>query len=260
MREIRIFEDSYSLARDLLKRWSEIARKAIGDHDQFNVALSGGCTPIEFYHQLSTLKDCPWWPKTHLFCSDERLVPLDHQESNFGTIKKNLIDHIPIPRGNVHPIRTDVENVTIAAEYFKDELVGHFAYQRKSLPSFDLILLGIGEDGHTASLFPQMQHTANANTVTLPVSLPQLKHDRISLSLSVLNNASYVIFLIQGNQKAGIVHQILEKNLICPAGQVNPTSGELIFLLDKQAARQLSHPMLLPERNDRIPDIFHCLE
>lgn len=249
-RKVLIFENSYSLANYLLKKWQELAQEAVSDHNQFNVALSGGRTPTEFYCRLSALGSYGLWQKTHLFCGDERFVASDHKDNNFRMIKANLINYIHIPPENVHPIRTDVENAAVAAELFKDELVGHFAYQRKTLPAsrqvlptFDLILLGIGEDGHTASLFPGMAHTADASIVTLPVSLPQLKHDRISLSLAVINNARYVIFLIQGMQKADIVRKILEENLICPAAQVNPANGQLIFLLNKEAAKKLSHPM-----------------
>src|SRR3989338_2706349 len=155
-------------------------------------------------------------------------------------IKSNLVDYIHIPQGHVHMIPTEADNAAVAAEHFKHELIGHFSYQRKPLPTFDLILLGVGEDGHTASLFPGMGNIADPNLVTMPVSLPHLKNDRVSISLSVINNAHYVFFLILGAHKSQIIHKILEKNFTCPASQVNPAQGELIFLLDNEAARDLS--------------------
>ncbi len=250
--KVLIFESSFILANYLLKLWQGIAQQSIADHNQFNVALSGGRTPAEFYCRLSTIDDDALWQKTHLFLGDEHFVPAQDKENNFRMIKANLIDYIHIPRSHVHMIPTDVETAAVAAEHLKHELVGHFSYQRKSLPTFDLVLLGVGEDGHTASLFPGMENIADPNLVTVPVSLPHLKNDRISLSLSVINNARYVIFLVLGAHKNEIMHKILEENLICPASKVNPANGELIFLLDKEAARQLSKPFIYAHQQDAI--------
>ncbi len=249
-RKVLIFESSFILANDLLKLWQTIAQQSIADHNQFNVALSGGRTPAEFYCRLSTLDDDALWQKTHLFLGDEHFVPAGDKENNFRMIKANLIDYIHIPWGNVHAVPTDVENAAVAAEHLKHELIGHFAYQRKPLPTFDLILLGIGEDGHTASLFPGMDNIADPNLVTVPVSLPHFKNDRVSISLSVINNARHIIFLVLGAGKSGIMRDILEENFICPASNVNPADGELIFLLDKEAARKLSQSFIYAHQQD----------
>jgi len=257
--KVLIFENSYILANYLLKLWQTIAQQAIADHSQFNAALSGGRTPAEFYCRLSTLDDDALWQKTYLFLGDEHFVPAGDKENNFRMIKSNLIDYIHIPRANVHAIPTDVENAAVAAEHLKHELVGHFSYQRKSLPAgrqglptFDLVLLGVGEDGHTASLFPGMDNIADPNLVTVPVSLPYLKNDRVSISLSVINNARYVIFLVLGAGKSEILHNILEESFVCPASNVDPANGELIFLLDKEAARKLSKSFIGAHQQDAL--------
>ena len=250
--KVLIFENSFILANYLLKLWQGIARRSIADHSQFNVALSGGRTPAEFYCRLSTLDDDALWQKTHLFLGDEHFVPAGRKENNFRMIKTNLIDYIHIPRGHVHMVPTDVENAAVAAEHLKHELIGHFAYQRKSLPTFDLILLGVGEDGHAASLFPGMGNLADPDAVTVPVSLPHLKNDRISLSLSVINNARYVIFLVLGAHKMEIMRKIFEEKFACPASQVDPANGELVFLLDKEAARKLSKPFIFAHEQDAL--------
>ncbi len=251
-RKVLIFENSFILANYLLTLWQTIARQSIADHNQFNVALSGGRTPAEFYCRLSTLDDDALWQKTHLFLGDEHFVPEGDKENNFRMIKANLIDYIHIPRSHVHRIPTDVENASVAAEHLKHELTGHFAWQRKLLPAFDLILLGVGEDGHTASLFPGMDNIADPNMVTVPVSLPHFKNDRVSISLSVINNARYVIFLVLGAGKSEITRNILEKNFVCPASRVNPVNGEMIFLLDKEAARKLSGSFIHAHQQDTL--------
>ena len=250
--KVLIFENSFILANYLLKLWQTIAHQSIADHNQFNVALSGGRTPAEFYCRLSTIDDDALWRKTHLFLGDEYVAPAGHKENNYRMIKSSLVDYIHIPQGHVHMIPTDVDNAAVAAEHFKHELIGHFSYQRKPLPTFDLILLGVGEDGHTASLFPGMANIADPNLVTMPVSLPHLKNDRVSISLSVINNAHYVFFLILGAPKSEIMRKILEENFACPASQVNPAHGELIFLLDKEAARKLSKPFIYAHGQDTL--------
>ena len=250
--KVLLFENSHILANYLLKLWQTIAQESIADHNQFNAALSGGRTPAEFYCRLSTLEDDALWQKTHLFLGDEHFVPAGDKENNFRMIKSSLIDYIHIPRANVHAIPTDVENAAVAAEHLKHELVGHFAYQRKSLPTFDLVLLGVGEDGHTASLFPGMDNIADPNLVTVPVSLPHFKNDRVSISLSVINNARYVIFLVLGAGKSEILHNILEESFVCPASNVDPANGELIFLLDKEAARKLSKSFIGAHQQDAL--------
>ncbi|MBI5149462.1 MAG: 6-phosphogluconolactonase [Candidatus Omnitrophica bacterium] len=251
--KVLIFESPYAAANYLLKKWQEIAQWAVVDHQLFNVALSGGRTPAEFYCRLCALENYGLWQRTHLFPGDERFVPANDKDSNFRMIKSNLLDYIHIPPQNVHPVPTNGKNAAVAAEEYKNILMDHFADQHKPLPRFDLILLGIGEDGHTASLFPGMeQQTRDPDIAVMPVSLPHLKTDRVSLSLPVINSASNVVVLVLGVTKAGIIQKILEDNYPCPAAQVNPTGGRLTFVLDKEAAGKLSRPLTYLQEDDAL--------
>ncbi len=240
-RKVLIFESSFSLSNYLVKKWVLLAQEAISQRGRFTVALSGGRTPTEFYTKLSGLEDFNLWQKTHLFQADERFVPHDDSESNYKMIKETLLNYVPIPKENVHLIDVACENAGLAAEEYKNSLVVFFDFRKNNLPCFDLILLGVGPDGHTASLFPDTQGISDPRRVTLPVSSPHLKDDRVSLTVSTINNARRVVFLILGTGKAAIAKAILEENFDCPAQKVQPTDGEVIYLLDREAARKLSY-------------------
>ena len=239
--KILIFENTYSLTNFLLTKWVEIAKESIQRQNRFTAALSGGRSPMEFYCKLSALEDFAYWQRTHIFLGDERFVPWEQDSSNFKMVKENLLNYISIPPENVHPIATDQKNVDLAAEQFKNDLVSFFDFAKNNAPCFDLVLLGIGTDGHTASLFPDDERVDDPGRLVLPVSLPHLKHERVSLTLPVINNARHVVVLAVGASKAEVVSEILEKNLSVPASKVNPADGQLIWLLDKEAAQKLPY-------------------
>jgi 6-phosphogluconolactonase len=239
--KILLFENSHTLTNFLLKEFSEIGERAIKTSGIFNIALSGGRAPVEFYCRLSTVENFGFWQKTHIFWADERFVPFSSEDSNFRMIKSNLLDYIPIPEGNIHPVPTDEENVNLATEEYKNTLMRHFIDQGGRLPRFDFILLGMGEDGHTASLFPGDPNIDNPHLVTLPVSLAHLKHERVSMTLALINNASYVGILILGARKAEIAKKIMDDHFSCPAAKVNPSHGRLVYFLDRGAAAALSN-------------------
>jgi len=240
-RKILIFENSHTLTNHMVKTFTQLAEESITQRGRFNVALSGGRTPFEFYSKLSGMEDFELWKNTHIFQADERFVPADDKDSNFRLLKLNFFDYTNIPSENIHPVSTDTENVILAAEQYKNELVQFFDLSKNNLPCFDLILLGIGEDGHTASLFPGEEGLDDPGRVIIPVRVDHLKHDRISLSLSVINNAANVMFQVLGTCKASILLDIFENKKDCPATGVNPTEGQLIFLLDKDSAGKLSY-------------------
>jgi 6-phosphogluconolactonase len=250
--KILIFENSFLLTNFLLKKWIELVHQAVERSHRFTVALSGGRTPIEFYSRLSGFDDFDLWEKCHIFLVDERFVPFEDVNSNFGMLKKDLLDFVNIPPENIHPIATDQENVALAAEQYKNVLLHFFDYSKAPLPRFDFILLGIGDDGHTGSLYPGLEGINDINRITIPVSLDYLKQDRVSLTLPVINNARHVIFLVQGEQKAPIVKQIIEEEADIPAALVKPTDGELIYLLDKAAAKKLSYQDSYTYQDDAI--------
>ena len=240
-RKILIFEDTYTLTNYLLDKWVAVAEESIARNNRFTVALSGGRSPMEFYCKLSSLEEFGFWQRTHIFLGDERFVGRDDSNSNFKMIKESLLDYVNIPPENIHPVATDRKNVDLAAESYKNELVHFFEFNENNAPRFDLILLGMGIDGHTASLFPDDERIDDPGRLVLPVSLPHLKHERISLSLPVINNARHVIGLVLGATKADIFSEIVEKNLRVPASKVSPADGQLTYLLDKEAARKLPY-------------------
>ncbi|HQP11058.1 MAG TPA: 6-phosphogluconolactonase [Candidatus Omnitrophota bacterium] len=241
-RKILIFENTYTLTNYLFEQWIKMAQEAIRRSNRFTVALSGGRSPMEFYCKLSSLRDFSLWQRTHIFLGDERFVPWEDNSSNFKMIKENLLDYVNIPTENIHPIPVQQKNVALCADQYKEELVQFFEFNENNAPRFDFILLGIGTDGHTASLYPDDdQVDLPPGRLVLPVTLPRLKHERITLTLPVINNARHIMALMIGASKAEIINQIVEKNLIVPMSKVDPSNGQLTYLLDREAAQKLSY-------------------
>ncbi len=240
LRKVLIFESNFMLAEHALKMWIGIAQQSIEQSNRFTVALSGGKSPVEFYSKLSNYKDFNLWRRTHIFLGDERFVDHSDERSNFKMIKRNLLDYADIPPANIHPIATDLKNVELSADQYKNELVQFFEF-KENAPRFDLILLGIGSDGHVASLFPDDERIDDNEHLVLPVSLPQLKEERISLTLPVINNAKNVMLIASGADKADIFKELIEGKSEIPASKVKLTGGQLTYLLDKEAAQKLSY-------------------
>ena len=236
-KKILVFQTREKLYDFLTRKWKEISKKAIEKKGIFIVALSGGETPIEFYQGLanSSLD----WGKTHIFLADERLVPFDHPDSNYGMIKANLLENVNIPEKNIHPIPI-CPTVEESAEIYEYNLKKFFRLKKGDFPEFDLILLGIGEDGHTASLFPEEPAILEISHLSREVHLDASLHDRVNLTLPVINHAMNIAFLLLGESKAGIVKKILEKpqNKL-PASLVRPLNGKIYYLLDKNAGSLL---------------------
>lgn len=240
-RKILVYENTFALTDDFLKKWIEIAQQSVERNNRFTVALSGGRSPMEFYCKLSTFKDFDLWKRTHVFLGDERFVPFDSDKSNFRMLKENLLDYVNIPPENIHPIATNQKNVDLAAEQYKSELIQFFEFKESNAPSFDLILLGIGTDGHTASLFPDDEKVDDPDQLVLPVSSPHLKEERISLSLPVINNARNIITIVLGANKAEIFTEIIKGKSKLPASKIDAVNGQVYYLLDKEAAQKLSY-------------------
>ena len=239
-RQILIFENSYTLTNYLTKYWIEAAHRSIEDHNRFCVALSGGRTPTEIYVRLSTVKDDGLWGKTHIFWADEHFVSHEDKDSHFRMVKESLLDYIGIPWHNIHPINTSYENVLICAEDYKNSLLYFFDIKDRKPPRFDLILLGLGLNGEVASLHPHKEWINDPNRFTIPVITPFYKNERVSLTLNVINRARNIVVVVQGSVKAEIVRKIFEEKIEVPASLIQPEDGVLFFLLDKEAASQLS--------------------
>lgn len=213
---------------------------AIRDRGVCYVALSGGDTPRGVYHRIgrTPLKDEIDWSRVHIFFGDERPVPPSNPLSNFGMANWELISHIAIPEENVHRIRGE-ENTDIAAGEYEQDIVRVFGEQG---PSFDLVLLGLGVDGHTASLFPGTTAVEEERSFVCSVFVHSLSGWRVTMTLRSFNKARRALFLVTGAQKAAIVRSVLSakyptKDL--PATMVQPLEGTVQWMIDKEASSGL---------------------
>ncbi len=248
VKTVLIFENDGLMANYAAGEWAAIAGKAVSDKGRFTAALSGGKTPAGLYRKLSGIKKLPW-DRTHIFIVDERFVPFEHEDSNYGMIERNLLRHTGIPQENIHPVSTAVDTPGEAAERYEEELASFFKTGNGSLdppgdgiPRFDLILLGLGADGHTASLFPGAPCLRETSRLAVAVSPSgPAEHERITLTLPVLNNAENVMILAAGDKKAAAAREVIgDKNSLLPAAMVKPGNGKLVILIDRGAASLLS--------------------
>jgi 6-phosphogluconolactonase len=237
--EIGVYADPFLLADAAAQAVVEAARAAVARHGRFMVALSGGLTPRETYQRLAGLphRDAMPWAQTFVFFGDERLVPANHPESNYRMARQALLDKVPLPPGQVFPMGGDADNPDAAATAYAQTLAGAFGTRRGEIPRFDLALLGMGIDGHTASLFPGSPVLKEifrpvAGVHAAAAAIPQ----RITLTLPVLNAADQVIFLVAGPEKAKAVKAVLRDDVSLPAALVKPEAGRLRWLLDQGAA------------------------
>jgi 6-phosphogluconolactonase len=230
-----IFQDQ----QKLVKGFTEYFMKLINQKNEvFHVALSGGSTPKVWFDYLAThhQKDIPW-EKIHLYWGDERCVPPEHSESNYGMTKMHLLDKITIPDKNIHRIWGEIEPKEAAAHYEK-ELIKNLG----RIPVFDLIILGMGDDGHTASIFPHEIKLWDSDACCLAATHPTSGQHRVSITGKVINNASTVAFLVTGKDKEERVAEIFNQEpnaAYYPASLVNPENGTLHWFLDQAAANLL---------------------
>lgn len=239
-RKILIFRTIKEISEYVAKRWAEASGEEIDRKRRFTVALSGGKTPARLYRSLADPRRVLRWDKIHFFLADERFVLPGDPDSNYGMIKRNLLDHIDIPGKNFHPI-TILRTARLSAQKYERDMEAFFCRKNGDFPQFDLIMLGIGEDGHTASLFPGHPALAEDKRWAVAVRTNKAKRDRISLTLPVINRAKAVFFLVTGKRKARIIKRLLEgPKTGLPASLVEPARGEILFLLDRGASSLLS--------------------
>jgi 6-phosphogluconolactonase len=236
---VRTFPHASGASRAGAEGMLEAALAAVAERGRFSVALSGGDTPREMYQQLARepLRSAFPWAQTHFFWGDERCVPPEHPRSNYGMAFESFLAHVPAPPGNLHRMRGEDPPEQAAAAYAL-ELRGFFG---EGLPRFDLIHLGVGEDGHTASLFPASERLTEQERTVCTAYDAQQKEFRLTLTAPVLNAASRVEFLVLEPEKADIVRTILhgpQEPSRWPAQLIRP-GGELIWLLSPEAASRL---------------------
>lgn len=241
---VRILPDADAVARTAARIFQSSAAVAIASRGRFSVALSGGSSPQLLYRMLGTAyRENIRWDLTHIFWSDERCVPADHELSNFRMANEALTSRISMPAGNIHRMRGELPPEEAAKDYERD-LQTHF--RADGFPRFDLVLLGMGSDGHTASLFPGAEAVSDMKRLAVPAYSASAGNWRITLTIPVLNAASLVVFLVTGKAKAGIVVEILAKGKRepYPAGAIIPQHGRIVWLLDSDAASGLQQKSL----------------
>ncbi len=239
---VKVFDDATTLAAAAAQAIVTIACEAVSARGRFTIALSGGATPRETYMRLAQLpSEAMPWSRTYVFFGDERCVPPDHPESNYRMAQETLLSKVPIPADQIFPmIRGEIADSDATAADYARALGEAFGLRRGELPRFDLILLGLGVDGHTGSLFPG---SPALKEVFRPVAAVHAAAaaipERITLTYPVINNAANVIFLVAGAEKAKVVRSVIKDRALLPAGLVSPTNGRLVWKLDRAAAASL---------------------
>lgn len=239
--EIRIFKTSNELFVAAVADFAKLATDAVQERGRFCVALSGGSTPKGLFTLLATSSTPIPWESIYFFWGDERHVPPSDAESNYHMAYQAMLSRVPAPPQNIFRIPTEEKDPELAAKQYEQTLIKFFGLNSGELPRFDLVLLGLGPDGHTASLFPGSAALKETNRLVVANWVEKFKTHRITLTLPVLNNAAVVEFLVTGQDKAGIVHQVLNGNgNQFPSQMIRPREGQLAWLLDQAAASELS--------------------
>ena len=241
-KRVRVLQNKEVVAEFAVNTWVELSTASVAEKGVFTVALSGGRTPIDFYQQLTACPHPLPWNQTHIFFADERFVPHDDKASNYRMINEQLHSRIHIPKKNIHPVLTEGVTLEESAKKYEADLQNFFKIGGNDIPVFDLIVLGIGTDGHTASLFPRTTALQETKRLAIPVIADTSSSERITLSLGVINNAKNICFLVTGTSKAEAIKAILEdKATTLPAAMVKPTQGAVLFLIDQAAPSLLTN-------------------
>ncbi|HXT70555.1 MAG TPA: 6-phosphogluconolactonase [Vicinamibacterales bacterium] len=238
--DVRVFADEDALARAVASAASETIVQAVAAHGRCGVALSGGSTPRALYRVLaSSFRDRIPWQQVQIFWGDERFVAATDPRNNYGMAKATLLDHVPCPSGNIHPIPTHLDTAAAAADAYDAELCAYFGDR---WPRFDLILLGIGEDCHTASLFPHSSALAERDrrvVSTLPEDGTEGAVARVTLTMPALWAARTVFVLVAGERKSRALRRALApatKTDECPASALRRSNGTVVWWVDRAAA------------------------
>ena len=234
---IRIYSDISELNTAAAELFVELSNEAVEDRGFFSVALAGGSTPKALYRLLASedYRKQIVWDKVRFFWGDERFVPRDHHDSNYKMAVENLLSMVPVPDGNIFPVPTENNTPEEAAQLYEQIL-------RKNVQRFDLILLGLGEDGHTASLFP---HTAALKETERWVAhnyVDKLRSYRITMTFPAIRNSATILFVVAGESKASILKEILEAPLDperLPAQTIRTSRIPVFFLIDRDAGSLL---------------------
>jgi 6-phosphogluconolactonase len=230
---ISVFPDIELLTQHFADTVKQVQSKITGR--SLRIALSGGSTPAAIFRQLvSHHKEAINWKQIHFFWGDERCVPPDHGDSNYRMAMENLLEPLGIPAENIFRVKGELQPQEANDHYIRTLLEN--LPQVDGYPRFDLVLLGLGDDGHTASIFPGDEKAIASGKVCEWVSHPQSGQKRVTITFPMINNAREVIFLVTGAAKAAMVKEVVEGNKKYPASLVNPVKGKVKWLVDEAAA------------------------
>jgi len=245
--ELAVVSDQAALTERAAEQFSSIAETAVARAGRFSVALAGGSTPRPVYARLAAepYRSRIPWRQTVFFWGDERCVPPDHPDSNYRMAEETLLRQLPVPPEGLYRMRGEDPEPARAATNYEQLLRAAFQLESGGVPRFDLILLGMGGDGHTASLFPETSALAEVSRLVAAPYVERLRQHRLTLTFPVLNEAAAIIFLVSGREKAEALRSVLDPSFPgrdLPAGQVCPRDGRLTWLVDEPAASLLERP------------------
>jgi 6-phosphogluconolactonase len=242
----QIYQDADALAKAAAHELLRLAEQGVGERGIFTLALAGGSTPRKLYSLLATDPDFRIfpWNETHLFFGDERHVPPGHIDSNYHMVSSTLLESGMVPAAHVHRVRAELPDANMAALDYDVEVHSFFTpgMRADSLPRFDVILLGMGPDGHTASLFPGSKALEEKERWVVANWVEKFNSARITFTYPVLNAAARVMFLVAGADKADMLYEVLvshRKEETYPVQRVKPANGSKIWMLDRAAAERL---------------------
>lgn len=236
-RQVLIFGSQSAMKDFVVSRWLEISNQSINKYGVFRAALSGGKTPAPLYERLAEEKGLNW-EKTFIFQVDERFVPEDHPDNNFRMIRRTLTNRVPIPGENLCPIPANAPDPLMASDQYEALIREQMGLSEGQFPRFDLVLLGMGKDGHTASLFPGDDLLFEKCRIAAP-AFPESGHNRVTLTLPAINRARHIFFFVIGKEKATAFKRTVTGDPAVPAAMVNPIRGELVFIADPGAGGDL---------------------
>jgi|SRR5947209_15486483 len=240
--EIKIVPDISAFNRTTADEFISCARSAIEAHGRFTVALSGGSTPRGIYSLVADDQENPEkklpWEKIFVFFGDERHVPPTDAESNYRMAKESLLSKVPIPEQNVFRVAAELD-ANIAAKQYEEQLIRFFQLAPNQWPRFDLIMLGMGPDGHTASLFPESPALRETQRKVVANWVEKFNSYRITFTFPVINHAAEVMFAVLGSDKAEVLREVLKNpnKSLYPSQRVEPENGKLLWVTDKITAR-----------------------
>jgi 6-phosphogluconolactonase len=246
MDDIKITRDALDLAKQAANHFISLSQAAVQNQKQFTVVLSGGSTPRGMYSLLASenFRRRVEWEKVYIFWGDERVVPPNHPDSNYLLASQTLLDQVQLPAKNIHRIHGELDPKEAAKQY-EQELTSFFTPTPGGIPQFDLVLLGLGEDGHTASLFAGTNALTEQTRWVAENYIHKLNEWRITLTPPIINASKNVIFLVSGERKAKALRGVLVESQRAekfPAQMIQPKVGEMMWFIDKSAAALLQRP------------------